>query len=183
MEKNPSSILFRPIQLTMHSHITGGSCHKYHSCCNKSFVTTNTCLSQQNIVFCHDKTFVTTKLCLSRQNIFVATKMILVAAPASDTPWWMDPYWHNPSPSTTLLWILQANWREINVNANVYRINTETHLNNIYKVFSCAWEMAVAVSACERFKRKYFLNMQRRKIIKKITNYNSSFRTFMWNIL
>ena len=83
--------------------ITGGSCHKQHLCSNKSFVTTNTCLSQQN-VFCHDKSmlavtkllswqnyvccdtiFVMTNTCLSRQkfcldkhmNTFVTTKLCL----------------------------------------------------------------------------------------------------------
>ena len=55
------------------------------------FVATNTCLLRQNTSFaCRDKTMlVVTKLFLSRQNYvcrdrsFVATKMILVAAPAS----------------------------------------------------------------------------------------------------
>ena len=78
--------------------IIGGSCQKYHFCCNKSFVATNMCLSWQNThlsqqitkrVFCHDKsmfaccdkTFVTTKWCLSwkiflSQNIFVMTKVL-----------------------------------------------------------------------------------------------------------
>ena len=77
----------------------GGSCHKYNFCRDKSFVAikhvfaaTNTCLLRQNT------SFVATKLCLSRQkyvhaffiflsgnkHTFVATKMILIAAPAND---------------------------------------------------------------------------------------------------
>ena len=52
--------------------IVGGSCHKYHFCCDKSFVATNTSLSRQN----------TTKV---QTRVFVETKMILVAAPANDT--------------------------------------------------------------------------------------------------
>ena len=62
-----------------------------HICCrNKTFVTTNTCLSRQNYV-CRDKSFVATKLvsttyfCRDKGRIFVATKMIVVAAPASDS--------------------------------------------------------------------------------------------------
>ena len=49
------------------------------------FVATNITFSRQK--FCPDKlTFVATNTCLSRQNTsFVATKMILVAAPASDS--------------------------------------------------------------------------------------------------
>ena len=43
-----------------------------HVCCNKSFVTTDACLLQQK--FCHDR------------RMFVATKVMLVAAPASDSP-------------------------------------------------------------------------------------------------
>ena len=81
-----------------------------HACRVKTFVTTELCLSQQNIfvatklllwqnfchdkhtfvitkdMFCHDKhMFVVTKISLSWQNFFVATEMIPVAAPASDT--------------------------------------------------------------------------------------------------
>ena len=90
-----------------------GSYHKYHFCCDKSFVVTNTCLtniflSRQIFVatntflsayFCRNKhmfvatCFVATNIILSRQayfcrnkrRVFVATKMILVAAFASDT--------------------------------------------------------------------------------------------------
>ena len=58
--------------------IIGGSCHKYNFCCNKSFVTTNTCLLQQNT------SFVVTKVCLSWQVlsqifvcVFVAVKLLL----------------------------------------------------------------------------------------------------------
>ena len=49
--------------------IIGRSCHKYHFCCNKSFVVTNTCLSWQNT------SFVMTKVCLSWQ-IFVVTSFV-----------------------------------------------------------------------------------------------------------
>ena len=57
--------------------IIGRSCHRYHFCCNKSFVVfvmtkvchNNKILSQQ---FCHKHTF-------------VATKKIIMAAPANDT--------------------------------------------------------------------------------------------------
>ena len=54
--------------------IFGGCCHKYHFCRDKSFVSTNTCLTRQNT------SFVATKVCLPRQNVcrvkilFVATK-------------------------------------------------------------------------------------------------------------
>ena len=50
--------------------------HRYNFCCDKSFVLTNTCLSQQNM------SFVMTKVCLSRQkngcekHIFVLTKLL-----------------------------------------------------------------------------------------------------------
>ena len=71
----------RPSFDTEHVSITGGSCHKYH------------------FVFCRDKImFVTTKKLLPRNMLrdtsiflsrektcFVATKIILVAAPANDT--------------------------------------------------------------------------------------------------
>ena len=42
--------------------VIGRSCHRYHFCCNRSFVMTNICLSQQNM------SFVMTKVCLSWQN-------------------------------------------------------------------------------------------------------------------
>ena len=65
--------------------IVGGSCHKYNFCRDKSVVATNMCLSRQN------PSFVATNIILSRQayfcrdkHMFVATKMILVAAPAND---------------------------------------------------------------------------------------------------
>ena len=45
---------------------------------NASFVATKVCLSRQNYV-CRDKRFVATNTC------FVATKIILVAAPANDS--------------------------------------------------------------------------------------------------
>ena len=77
------------------SAITGGSCHKYHFCLcltrqKTCFVATNTCLSRQTRV--------------SGDKSFVATKMILMAAPASDnqqlsnmiqkrcTFWWITAY-------------------------------------------------------------------------------------------
>ena len=41
--------------------INGGSCHKYHFCCNKCFVVTNTCIH----VFCCNKSMLAvTKLLL-----------------------------------------------------------------------------------------------------------------------
>ena len=61
--------------------IIGRSCLKYHFCRNKSFVTTNICLSlQKNTSFVATKAcllrkiFVTTNTCLSQQ-IFVATNI------------------------------------------------------------------------------------------------------------
>ena len=73
---------------TRPSSITGGSCHKYEFCRDKSFdvfccdksmlVAKKLCLSQQ-AYFCHDKK---TKLVLSRlkfccgKNMFVATKVL-----------------------------------------------------------------------------------------------------------
>ena len=56
--------------------IIGGSCHKYHFCCDKSFVVTNTCLLQQNTSFVVTKYFVSTKLLLWQ--IFVTTNIILL---------------------------------------------------------------------------------------------------------
>ena len=72
------------------SCIMGGSCHKYHFCRDKHvFVTTKHVFCRDKKYACRDKTFVPTKLCLSRQifdkHLFVATKTILVAAPANDT--------------------------------------------------------------------------------------------------
>ena len=61
-----------------------------YACRNKTFVATNIILfcfdkkvlsRQERIYFCCDKSFVATKLCLSQQ-IFVATKRL--AAPAND---------------------------------------------------------------------------------------------------
>jgi len=52
--------------------ITGRSCHKYNFCRDKSFITTNACLSQQNIFVTSNKhTFVMTKDVLSRQNWYL----------------------------------------------------------------------------------------------------------------
>ena len=85
--------------------VIGGSCHKYHFCRDKSicrdkhnikytFVATKLCLSRQVLsrptYFCRDQhTFVVTNILLSRQKtcfvVFVATNMILVAAPANDS--------------------------------------------------------------------------------------------------
>ena len=79
--------------------IIGGSCHKYNFCRDKSYVAINTCLSRQAPVCrnktrllsrqkyaCSDKTFVATKyFCMRGKYVFVATQMIIVAAPANDT--------------------------------------------------------------------------------------------------
>ena len=79
----------------------GRRCHKYHFCCNKSFVTTNMrllwqmhvchnktifCHDKRNLsrekcfvatnIFCHNKTFVTTNICLDKT--FVATSLLLL---------------------------------------------------------------------------------------------------------
>ena len=53
-------------------------------CCDKRFVATNMIWSQQTCILCRDKRRV-----LSRRDkhFFVATKMILVAAPANDILW------------------------------------------------------------------------------------------------
>ena len=69
--------------------ITGGSCHKYHFCQDKSFVAKNTCLSWQQkkrllIVmtkeclsrqnFCHDKyIYVTTNICCDKHTFVTQT--------------------------------------------------------------------------------------------------------------
>ena len=57
--------------------IIGGSCHRYHFCCDKSFVVKKLCSSWQNILvmFCHDKTFVTTNICHVKHNC-VATRLV-----------------------------------------------------------------------------------------------------------
>ena len=84
--------------------ISGGSCHKYHFCRDKtqthkntSFVATKVCLPREN--FCRNKImFVTTSIGVCRdkhtfdatkdfccdKHMFVATKAILLAAPAND---------------------------------------------------------------------------------------------------
>ena len=57
--------------------ITGGSCHKYHFCCDESFVATNTRCPLCKIMFvttkdmfCRDtQVFVVTNMCLLRQNV------------------------------------------------------------------------------------------------------------------
>ena len=60
-------------------NIIGGSCHKYHFCCDKQlFVVTKHLLSWQNNACC-SKTFVTASILLSRQ------KTCLVTTNASDT--------------------------------------------------------------------------------------------------
>ena len=57
--------------------ITGGSCHKYHSCRDKSMlastniVTKNTCLSRKSILLSRQKT------CLKGDKTFVATNVLL----------------------------------------------------------------------------------------------------------
>ena len=61
--------------ITVITTITGGSCNKYHFCCDKSFVVTNTCLLWQKYTCC-DKTFVQTKLCLSWPFVLVVTKAL-----------------------------------------------------------------------------------------------------------
>ena len=101
------------INVFMSFTIIGGSCYKYNFCRDKSFVFCISYLSRQNKltfvttkhVFCHacrdkymfvvtnscrDKSFVARNTCLSRQKFcrskhtFVATKIVLVAAPAND---------------------------------------------------------------------------------------------------
>ena len=69
------------------NYIIGGNCHKYNFCRDKHlFVATKH-------VFCSDKfcrgkhAFVLTSFCLDKllsRQTFVATKMVLVAAPAKD---------------------------------------------------------------------------------------------------
>ena len=72
------------------SSIIGRDRHKYNVCRDKhNFVATkdvfrrdkSTLVATNIILFCRDKTFVVTN-----SIIFVATKMILVAAPASESP-------------------------------------------------------------------------------------------------
>ena len=76
----------RPPNLTIavFNSIIGGSCHKYHFCRNKSFVAKTKhvfCRKRLFFFFGHNKhVFVATS-----DKAFVATKMILVAAPAIDT--------------------------------------------------------------------------------------------------
>ena len=56
--------------------VTGGSCHKYHFCCDKSFVATNTCLSWQTLV-CHNKTPVLSRQKYACHNIFLSRQTCL----------------------------------------------------------------------------------------------------------
>ena len=87
--------------------IIGGSCYKYHFCRDKImsqrqayFCRNKRRVSSRQARVCCDKSkFVATKLCLFRQifvatkvlsrqkTCFVATKMILEAAPANDKKW------------------------------------------------------------------------------------------------
>ena len=53
-----------------------------YDCRDKKYIATNRCLSWQT--FCHDKNMLACILSLRQQMCFVTTKMILVAAPASD---------------------------------------------------------------------------------------------------
>ena len=52
--------------------ITGGSCHKYHFCHDKSFVMI------KHIFCCNNSMLVATKVCLSWQNILVMTNNFVV---------------------------------------------------------------------------------------------------------
>ena len=100
---------------TRHGFIIGRSCHEYHFCHQKSFITTSLLLSRQTCVCrdktcllsqqkytcllqqksCHGKhTFVVTKnvFCRNKHTFvstkkFVATKIILVADPTNDRGW------------------------------------------------------------------------------------------------
>ena len=97
--------LSRQIRVCRHKYMMGHdktrllSRQKY-ACCDKRFVATNMCLSRQvltsiqayKIMFlCRDKTFVATKIFSRDKDVFVATKvltfvatkMILAAAPAN----------------------------------------------------------------------------------------------------
>ena len=65
--------------------ITGGTCHKYHICRDKTFVATSILLSRRKTCDCRDKGMVAatkllfaTKVCLSWQNIFVVTKTFFI---------------------------------------------------------------------------------------------------------
>ena len=105
---SPRSITFPDNFCNCNIGIVGSSCHKYF-CCDKTFVATksyvcqdkcmlvvtNLCLSQEIFVMTKllsgQKCFIATNIILLQQNFchdkhtFVATKMILVAAPASET--------------------------------------------------------------------------------------------------
>ena len=48
------------------SGVIGGSCHKYHFCCDRSFVVSSILLLQQKVYFVGDKrVFVVTKVSVS----------------------------------------------------------------------------------------------------------------------
>ena len=89
-----SNIVSCFISYHTHNSIIGGSWHKYHFCRDKGFVATNIfrnkqtfvatkLLLQQNYV-CLDK-FASSILLSRQKTCFVATKNILVAAPANDS--------------------------------------------------------------------------------------------------
>ena len=67
--------------------ITGGSCHKYNFCRDKSFVAADKTylLSRQNYVCLDNRRVLSQETHVCRDKTFVATKMMLVAAPAKDT--------------------------------------------------------------------------------------------------
>ena len=71
-------VLGKARDITQHGTfcIAGKSCHMYHFCHDKTFVATNTPLSQQK--FCHDKhAFVVTKdVFCHGKHTFVATKLL-----------------------------------------------------------------------------------------------------------
>ena len=97
--------------------IIGGSCHKYHFCCDKhmfvtclsckaggqnvSFVITKVCLSWQN--FCHNKIVCHDKYLSWKQffKTFVATKVIPVTVPTSDN---YPPF--SPISDHSTVWLL-----------------------------------------------------------------------------
>ena len=76
--------------------IIGGSCHKYHFSCDKSFVMTKHVFCRNKTfvatkVFCH-KTFVVTNIC-SVKNYFVATSLVTTKVCLSGQNFCCDKFW------------------------------------------------------------------------------------------
>ena len=69
----------QPLRNFRHTMTTiGGSCHKYHFCCNKSFVMTHTFVMTKHVFSLDKSMLVVTKLCSFRQNYVCCDKRFVI---------------------------------------------------------------------------------------------------------